>query len=65
MCVLHNWVVLASVQRRLFSQYYGFEAAGMLGDVTKLVSSTLKMFVNPKAADLCSVSESTTCHKVG
>lgn len=56
-CVLRIWVVLASVQRRLFSKYYGFEAAGMLGEVIKLVSSTLKMFVSQKAADLCSVSE--------
>lgn len=56
-CVLRIWVVLASVQRRLFSKYYGFEAAGMLGEVIKLVNSTLKMFVSQKAADLCSVSE--------
>lgn len=65
MCVLHIWVALAAVQRRLFSKYYGFEAAGILGDVIKFVNSTLKMFVSPKAADLCFVFESTTCHKVG
>lgn len=30
MCVLHIWVVLAAVQRRLFSKYYsGFEAVGI------------------------------------
>lgn len=53
------WVVLASVQRRLFVKYYGFGSSclGTSGEVIEPVSSTLQIGVSPKAAELCSVSE--------